>query len=337
MTSIVAHATVWTLVREPYKRDNVGATESTSFPMACWNAWDLLLNVRGIGWNWSQGIPIPQSSNKSRSRALFVLLAVMRLAFCVVALDALTEAQLSHYPNMSPRDIRSIFDHSLPPIPRYIRALQLVFLNFWLGYFTIEMIYQLLSAIFVILFWQHPSQWPPLFDKPLSSTSLSDLWGRRWHQILRHLAVALGGAPMAYLLGRPGKVLGTFLLSGAIHCIQFRASGHGGSAAIEGSFYVMHAVGVLLERAWLKMTGRRVSGLYGWMWTLLWVTIWAAPMVDQWAETGRFGFDTFGGSRPTMALLSWILPTGADKSFAANCLYFGISVPFLVYTLFTLP
>jgi len=336
MTSIVARTTVWTLARQPYKRDNVGAAESTSFLMACWNAWDLLLNVRGIGWNWSQGTSTSRSSNKSRSRALFVLLAVTRLAFSVLALDALTEVQLSHYPNMSPRDIRTIFDHSLPPIPRYIRVLNLVYLNFWMGYFTIEGIYQLLSAIFAILFWQHPSQWPPMFDKPWSSTSLNDLWGRRWHQILRHFCVALGGAPLAYLLGRPGNVLGTFLLSGAVHCIQFRANGHGGNLAIEGNFFVMNGIGILLERTWSKMTGRRVRGLYGWMWTLLWVTIWAVPMVDQWAEIGRFGFDTFGGSRPAMALLSLILPTGADKSFAANCLYLGISVPLLVYTLFTL-
>ena len=68
----------------------------------------------------------------------------------------------------------------------------------------------------------------------------------------------------------------------------------------------------------------------------LWVITWAVPRVDQWAEIGRFGFDTFSGSRPTMTLLSWILPTGADKRFAANCLYFGISVPSLVYTLFIL-
>ncbi|KAL4077575.1 hypothetical protein J3A83DRAFT_4368911 [Scleroderma citrinum] len=337
LTSFVARATVWTLERQPYKRENVSGTESTSIPMACWNAFDLLFNMRGVGWNWSKGIPISRSSVQSQSRPRFLFFAVTRFILFAVVFDALQEGVRSHFPNFSPRDSNTIFDHSLPPIPRYIRVFQIVYLNLWQAYFFIGSMYHLLSAIFVILFFQHPSQWPPLFDKPWSSTSLSDLWGRRWHQIIRHFSVALGGVPFIHVLGRPGYVLGTFLLSGAIHYIDFRASGCRGNPVIGGGFFVINAIGVLLERAWSKMRGHRIDGIYGWIWTFSWLTLWSVPMVDEWAKIGRFGSNWIGDFRPAAVLLSLVLPTTVDKGFVANCLCFGISVPFLVYTLFTLP
>ena len=328
MISVVTRAIVWTMARQPYKRDNVAAAESTSVPMACWNAWDLLVNVRGIGWDWSPRMPTPRT--QSQSRALFVLFAIARAVFCMLAFDFFTEAL---YSDDGPRRIDTIFDHSLAPIPRWTRVLHIVFLSYWMGYFTIEGVYQLHSAIFVILFWQHPSQWPPLFDRPWASTSLSDLWGRRWHQMVRPIAIALGGEPLSYFLGRPGHVLGTFLLSSFIHCVEFRASGQGGRAAVEGGFFAMNAVGVLLERTWSKVVGRRVHGIYGWIWTLVWVTVWAVPMMDEWAKVGRYNVDPFGGSSPARALLSWVLPDGVDKGFAASCVSLGISVLVIVYTL----
>ncbi|KAL4071669.1 hypothetical protein V8B97DRAFT_419707 [Scleroderma yunnanense] len=337
MASFVARAIVWTLERQPYKRDNVSEAEPTSIPMACWNAFDLLFNVRGIGWNWSKGIPVPRSSVQSQSRPWFLLSAITRVAFMAVVLDVFTEATRSHFPNSDPRGIDTIFDHSLPPISRYFRVFRLVYLALWQAYFTIEWGYQLLSVVGVVAFYQHPSQWPPLFDKPWSSTSLSDLWGRRWHQMLRHFTVALGGTPLAYFLGRPGYVLGTFLLSGAIHYIEFRATGCGGNSTIEAAFFVMNAIGVLLERAWSKMRGHRIGGVYGWIWTFSWLTLWSVPMVDQWAKIGRVGeADLMGGFRPAVSLLSLAFPASVDKGFVANCLCFGISMPFLIYTLFAL-
>lgn len=332
VTWMVTRTIIWTLARQPYKRDNVSATESTSIPMACWNVWDLLLNVRGIGWNWSQGIPIRRLSLQLQSRPRFLLFAITRFAFFWAMFDISMEALRAQFSAPSLRDMHTIFDHSLPPIPRYIRTLQTVYLVLWVTYFGVEGVYQLYSAIFVVLFWQSPSQWPPLFDKPWSSTSLSDLWGRRWHQMLRYSAVSLGGAPLACFFGRPGYVLGTFLYSGAAHCIPYLAYKRGVNPVFECGFFVMNAVGILLERAWSKVKGRRVGGVYGWMWTFLWVIIWAVPMVDQWAKTGRFGMGAALGHFRPMSLLSLVLPTTTDKGFVVSCLSFGGTVLFLVYT-----
>ncbi|KIN96658.1 hypothetical protein M404DRAFT_162656, partial [Pisolithus tinctorius Marx 270] len=179
----------------------------------------------------------------------------------------------------------------------------------------------------------------PLFDRPWLSTSLSDFWGRRWHQMFRFPLVSCGGVPLAYLFGRPGGVLGTFMMSAIFHIIELRAVGRGSNIAVQVGFFALNGVGVLLERAWAKRTGRRLKGsVYGWIWTFSWMGLLALPVVDEWARVGRFAVDRFpGGFKPTMALLSLVqLPPGVDNGFVLKCLCFGTSLPFLAYSLFTL-
>ncbi|KAI6014169.1 hypothetical protein EDC04DRAFT_673610 [Pisolithus marmoratus] len=340
MTIVCMRVCVWALVQEPYVRDNVPKSEPTSVPMAFWNAWDLLLASRGIGWNWSRGIPIPRSSNETSSRARFWAYAATRMVFYGLALDAFTEAIRSFSPNFNSWRGDTILDPSLPMISRYLRALQISYLTVWMAYFGLQWGYYTLALVFVPIFRQNPSQWPPLYDKPWLSTSLSELWGRRWHQTLRFPFVSCGGIPLAYLFGPPGGVLGTFLMSAIFHVIDLRSVGRGGSIMAEIGFFGMGGVGVLLERAWSKKTtpNRRVKGVYGWIWTFSWMALWGIPVVDTWAKAGRFSADTFpGGFQPTMALLSLVLPPDVDKGFVLKCLCFGTSLPFLVYSLFTLP
>ncbi|KAI6014179.1 membrane bound O-acyl transferase family-domain-containing protein [Pisolithus marmoratus] len=328
-----ARTTAWALAQEPYVRDNAPA----SVPMAFWNAWDLLLNARGIGWNWSRGIPIPKPSLETNSRIRFLAHAATRAFFYGLAFDAFTETVCSFSPKFGTWRGDSILDYSLPLVPRYLRALEILYLSVWLTYFAVHWAYYCLAIVCIIIFYQHPSQWPPLFDKPWLSTSLSDFWGRRWHQMFRFGLVSLGGVLPAYLFGRPGGVLGTFLISGIFHAIEIRAVGQGGSVAIQVGFFAVHGIGLLLERAWAKKTGHRVRGVYGWIWTFSWLTLWGLPVVDEWAKAGRFAVDRFpGGFKPTMALLSALLPPEVDKGFVLRCLCFGGSLPFLVYTLFTL-
>ncbi|KIK18576.1 hypothetical protein PISMIDRAFT_180257 [Pisolithus microcarpus 441] len=328
-----ARTAIWATAQEPYIRDNVPA----SVPVAFWNAWDLLLNSRGIGWNWSRGIPVPKPSLQTNSRIRFLVHAAMRAFFYGLAFDAFTEATCSFSQHLGSWRGDSILDYSLPLVPRYLRALKILYLSVWLTYFALHWAYYCLAIVCIVIFYQHPSQWPPLFDRPWSSTSLTDFWGRRWHQMFRFPLVSLGGVLSARLFGRPGGVLGTFLISGIFHVIELRAVGRGGSATVQIGFFVLNGVGVLLEQAWAKKTGRRVGGVWGWIWTFSWLTLWGLPVVDEWARVGRFAVDRFpGGAKPTMALLSLVLPPEVDKGYVLRCLCFGTSLPFLVYTLFTL-
>ncbi|KAG6334627.1 hypothetical protein ID866_4468 [Astraeus odoratus] len=338
MTSVTVRTTTRALTRELYRRDNIPATESTSVPMALWNAWDLFLNLRGIGWNWSQGVPIPQPSIKTESRVRFLLHACIRAFFFGVAFDAFTEAIRSFSPDLTTYDGGSITDQSLPMISRHLRTFGISYLTVWMAYFAMECTYYALCVICVIIFGQLPSQWPPLFDDPWLSTSLGELWGRRWHQMLRQCFISWGGVPLSYILGRPGIILGTFLASGIFHVIDVMAVWNGASTCKIAGFFFMNGVGVLLERAWAKAKGRRVGGIYGWVWTFLWLTLWGVPVVDQWAKSGRFAFETIPGNpRPATTLLSLVLHPDVDQGFVLNCLCFGTTLPFLAYALYTLP
>ncbi|KAG2226207.1 hypothetical protein INT45_003352 [Circinella minor] len=63
----------------------------------------------------------------------------------------------------------------------------------------------------------------PLFDRPWLSTSLHDLWSRRWHQIFRWAFQGLVYDPIRAMfpkkkqLGRALGTLGVFLISGLMH------------------------------------------------------------------------------------------------------------------------
>ncbi|KIJ08736.1 hypothetical protein PAXINDRAFT_102467 [Paxillus involutus ATCC 200175] len=316
---VAMHACTWATAQEPYRRtderlssqpsqghqDNAG---SSSISTALWNAWDLLLNVRGVGWNWSRGITFPQPALDTRSRTAFVLLSAVRFAVYALASDATFQAIRMFSPEeFSSSAGGSIYDPSLPPILQLLRCLTISALTICMINFGLQWAYQLQAILFVALLQQRPSQWPPLFDSPWLSTSLSDLWARRWHQMIRHILLALGGRPFGYLFGRLGSVIGVFLLSGIFHDIELRSMGRGGNSLVLTGFFVMNGVGVVLERVWKRVCGRRVGGIWGWIWTFSWLALWGIPMLDAWAKAGRFGDQGFSRMfQPSVVLVSFV-------------------------------
>ncbi|KIJ18059.1 hypothetical protein PAXINDRAFT_71482 [Paxillus involutus ATCC 200175] len=318
MFTVAMRACAWAIAQEPYKRTDERLSSqpsqghqdkagSSSIFTALWNAWDLLLNVRGVGWNWSQGLTFPQPSFETRSRTAFVLLSAIRFAVYALAYDAAIQGIRMFSPeDFSSSTGGSIYDPSLPLILQLLRCLNISALTIWMAYFSIEWVYQLQAVLFVTLLQQRPSQWPPLFDSPWLSTSLSDLWGRRWHQMIRHMLLTLGGRPFGYLFGRLGGIIGVFLLSGIFHDIELRSVAQGNSLVVIG-FFVMNGVGIVLERVWKRVCGRRVGGIWGWIWTFSWLALWGVPLVDNWAKAGRFGAETFPPEfRPTVVLVSFL-------------------------------
>ncbi|KAI6113906.1 hypothetical protein EDD16DRAFT_1599106 [Pisolithus croceorrhizus] len=197
-----------------------------------------------------------------------------RASFSMVSLSMPSQEPLAVSVRISARGkATSCWTLPLPMIPRYLRVLEIMYLATWLAYFAMQWGYHSLSMVLVSIFRQHSSQWPPLFDKPWLSTSLSEIWGRRWHQMPRFTFTSCGGIPFAYLFGRPGGILGTFLTSDIFHAIEFHAVGRGGTAMAVMGFF-MNGVGVLLERAWSKEVspGHRVRGMiWGWIWTFSWM------------------------------------------------------------------
>ena len=267
-------------------------------------------NTRGVGWNWQQELRlvVPKPVSETDSRVVFALLSTARLALYAFGFDTCIQTIRMLSPDtFGSLNGGSLFDHTLPFHFEFLRAIFACFLAVWMTYFAIQWSYQLSVIVGTILFQQRPSQWPPLFDSPWLSTSLTEFWGRRWHQVLRELVVGLGSRPFGYLFGRVGGILSAFLVSGIFHDIELRAFGGGGNSVAIVGFWMVNGVGIVLERVWTKTTGRRVGGALGWMWTFGWLALWGIWVVDEWAKSGRLGvWGLPGDFEPSVALVGFV-------------------------------
>ena len=50
----------------------------------------------------------------------------------------------------------------------------------------------------------------------------------------------------------------------------------------------MMAPGILIERAFHQLTGRRVGGVIGWVWTMTWLILWGNVIIEGFAREGMF-------------------------------------------------
>lgn len=132
----------------------------------------------------------------------------------------------------------------------------------------------------VTMFHSDPDLWPPFSDHPWFSTSLHELWGRRWHQLMRRSFFVTGGIPFAVLSRLCGfspdvvtdaVAFGVCLMSGLLHSWDYYALASGKTPGLPTIlFFAAQGVGLALEREWRRRTGKRVNGFVGWMWVLLW-------------------------------------------------------------------
>ncbi|KAI6037692.1 membrane bound O-acyl transferase family-domain-containing protein [Pisolithus marmoratus] len=316
MCNLAMRAMAWVLVDEPYVKldhDNArssngiadkantesSTTSSNNIRSAMLNASDLCNNLRGIGWNWSKGVHIRSPTIKVESRLVFAVLSLSRSLLCMSIGDALDLCIRGFAPQGSAG--WSIFDPTLPPIRRYLQSSIITVLVGFSGVSTVEMVYSFNAAACVVLFQQHPSQWPPLFNKPWFSPSLAKFWGRNWHQLFREVFVGCGYKPLESILGQYA-VIGAFVISGILHDIGMRGMGHGDTLRIVG-YFVMQGVGVALERLWRRLTGRRVGGPLGCLWVWIWQCFWGNHLVDAWAQGGMIARSELLPVRP----FSWAL------------------------------
>lgn len=283
-------------VNEPLERH---LRPAGSTPFVVWDAIDLFTNTRGVGWNWSKGLYIPRQTRPS-SRAMFCLYT---LVSAVVHFSLSVFFQMT-VQTFSPERFSTllgdtIFDPALPLWARSLRACTISVFVIGAMYNSMQGAYDVVTFIGVAIFQQDLAQWAMLFDSPWLSTSLHDFWGRRWHQLLRQTFIILGGWPLGFVFGHVGFVLGTFLASGLVHhIVSLKLNGE-----VEMWYTVypfgMMGVGVIIESAFKRMTGKRVCGWPGWVWTTSWMLIWGSHIADAFARGGMFGSSGyFGESTP---------------------------------------
>ncbi|KAF8640260.1 hypothetical protein AX16_010155 [Volvariella volvacea WC 439] len=278
-TTSAMRITAWCFVKAPFKRlhhshlpsskaQGKGNTQSNRHskplnPMhkgsKLWDTLDLMFNFRGLGWDWSNGLQVPHDTRPTHSKPLFFLHTLISFLIHLVAFD------LFHYSVQwfSPSTIGAplggtIFDHTLPPLHRYARSTLIGALSGLTVYSAITAAYLLFTLVGITLLGQHPSQWPPVFDSPWRSTSLTDFWAKRWHQIFRDNFISVGAYPLSLLIGRVGGVLGAFFISGVLHNFGLWGMGRGAEFSSMGGYFLVMGVGLILEGVWKKIMAKPV-------------------------------------------------------------------------------
>lgn len=285
MLSIVVNTLFWTLSRRPLKRYIRPVNGS---PSALMDALDLATNLRGHGWDWSRGLYVPRETRPT-NRIAFVFYASLSAVAHGLICGALHLATRTFIMGVgsSSRGL-TIFDITLPFFLRYLRSSIIATLTAFAIYSILQLTYDLLTVPAILLLGQDPAQWPPAFEKPWSATSLSEFWGCRWHQWFRQTFL-LGAYPFSLVLGRAGTIIGAFLSSGFYHYIMMSTiDSQTEMWRMLASFGLM-APAILSERMFYRLTGRKVGGVAGWVWTMGWLILCGNVMVDGFARAGMFG------------------------------------------------
>lgn len=91
-------------------------------------------------------------------------------------------------------------------------------------------------------------QAPPLMNRPLASTSVSEFWGRRWNAAFRDLTYRFLFRPCTSRFGPRWGILVGFLFSGAVHelVISVPAQGGYGGPTI---FFAIQGTAMMIERS----------------------------------------------------------------------------------------
>ncbi|KIK26735.1 hypothetical protein PISMIDRAFT_675660 [Pisolithus microcarpus 441] len=293
MFCFVIRTLEWTFLRDPLKR-YVRPTGSSPSILA--DALDLSTNIRGVGWNWSKTLRFPVDTRPTSCIwfTTYVLLSALYHSFVCDTFHVAARAFSPETFTIPSGD--TIFDPTLPPLTRYVRSSAITISMALVIYAALQMMYDIATFFGVTVFQQDPAQWPPVFDEPWRADSLRDFWGYRWHQLFRRTFATLGGWPLGCVFGRAGYVLGSFLGSGIFHNIVLLMLNRSVEWWCMLLSFGMMAVGIILERVFTWVTGRRVGGWIGRLWTMAWLLVWGNIMVDGFGRAGMFAssnvFDT---------------------------------------------
>ncbi|KZO90707.1 hypothetical protein CALVIDRAFT_522468 [Calocera viscosa TUFC12733] len=244
-----------------------------------------LCDLRGVVHTFGQRCHF--RSYPSETRAAFLADRAKSLLFNFLTLDCLRTLVRFFGPLGTPEG-RSIFLPHLSPLPRFALSL---FLTLSIGgaiFSYIATLHCLLSLLLVGLFQQDPNRWPPMFDRPWLASSLADFWARRWHQLFRRQFVVCSWPGRAGG-GDTGAVLTAFLGSGVLHEAGMRCMGRGGATWQTVGFFLLQGLGCAAEHVFTSLSGRKVRGPMGRVWTWAWLLLWGQALADAFAVRGTAG------------------------------------------------
>jgi hypothetical protein len=287
----------WTfIIKKPLRKYELREGEDTPVerPLSVGNvlldALDLFFNQRGIGWSWScRSFRLPPG--REGTPQLSIAEAFVKTLMKFTVLDTSQYMLYLMSPSIDNPGSGSIFDASLPFLPRPVSVLLATFFGGLFVYAKLECLYHVAMLVGRILLRQPASHWPPFLRRPWMATSIREFWSVRWHQFYRHFFVVFGARPGGVLLGWPGAVMGAFAMSGLMHIVGLWGAGRGAVLRHDGGFFLLMGLGVILECGFERVAGLPVQGLYGWLWTMTWTLSWASLSFESWARRGIFAID----------------------------------------------
>jgi len=250
------------------------------------DAADLIFNFRGLGWAWSSE-PFYEDPNPPSSIAHQFL----KLLVKITSLDAAHYVVQLIRPTAYNPEGDTIYDYTLDPLPHFLNVLTISVCGMLLIYSVVDITYQFCALVGQLIFRQSLAQWPRIANRPWLAMSVTEFWGKRWHQFFRHFFVVYGSRPGKKIAGWYGSVMGAYLVSAHMHLVMIWGLGRGPELIHTAGFFVMLGVGTIIERKWKEWTGKPVTGFFGTLWTTFWHLMWGSGMVDAFVRRGMVAND----------------------------------------------
>jgi hypothetical protein len=256
---------------------------------------DAFFSIRGIGWDFGTDYPLhlPREWRQTEPVGVFLRQTAVQFCLSLLIIDFL-ECSFKAIPGIGTPSGGTIFLPQLPPLQRYSLSTLITLMTGLFVVFAFQMWHYYFTLMGVGLLGHSPLSYPPLFNAPWKAQSVSSFWGARWHQLVRQSFFIYGGYPLQWLCttavslcqgknskaaksaGDIGLVMGTFIGSGFYHGIGIWTM-HAGSNQQGGFdyqapiYFTVCSLAVLAERLFKIATGRKVGGVWGWLWTALWI------------------------------------------------------------------
>jgi alginate O-acetyltransferase complex protein AlgI len=109
---------------------------------------------------------------------------------------------------------------------------------------------------------------PPIMNRPLGSTSVSEFWGRRWNAAFNDLALRLVFRPVARHTGTVAATLIAFAISGLVHELVISLPA-GAGFGLPTAYFLVQGLGVLVEHSSAGKALRLGGGTSGWVFTMI--------------------------------------------------------------------
>ncbi|KAH8989915.1 hypothetical protein EDB86DRAFT_1845785 [Lactarius hatsudake] len=216
---------------------------------------DLLFNFRGLGWAWSSDPfyvdPSPPSSLPHQFFKLLVKIASLDAAHYIATLIIPTAYRLEG---------DTMFDHTLDPLPHSLRVLTISVCSQVIIYSSVDIIFQFCALTGQIVFGQSLTQWPRIANRPWLAMSVTEFWGKRWHQFFRHLFVVFGARPGKKVAGWYGSIMGAYIVSASMHVVMLWGFGRGTEWIHAGGFFIMLGIATYRRAQMGRVDGQAGDG-----------------------------------------------------------------------------